>query len=168
FTNNNIPSFASIVAHELGHNLGMNHDDGRSCTCPTGACIMNSGATGSRNFSSCSADDFEKMILSTGGTCLLNVPRPDEAYSAPFCGNRLLDMGEECDCGSEKECEKDPCCEYQTCQLKSGAQCAYGECCYKCQYLPGGSECRSSTDVCDLPEYCNGSSSLCQSDVFIQ
>ncbi|XP_010785485.1 disintegrin and metalloproteinase domain-containing protein 9-like [Notothenia coriiceps] len=104
FTNNNIPSFASIVAHELGHNLGMNHDNGRSCTCPTGACIMNSGATGSRNFSSCSADDFEKMILSTGGTCLLNVPRPDEAYSAPFCGNRLVDMGEECDCGSEKVC----------------------------------------------------------------
>ncbi|KAK5870588.1 hypothetical protein PBY51_003524 [Eleginops maclovinus] len=168
FTNNNLPSFASIVAHELGHNLGMNHDDGRPCICLPGPCIMNSGATGSRNFSSCSADDFEKMILLTGGTCLLNVPRPDEAYSAPYCGNRLVDMGEECDCGSEKECEKDPCCEYQTCKLKSGAQCAYGECCYKCQYLPGGTVCRSSTDECDLPEYCNGSSSLCQSDVFIQ
>ncbi|XP_029295007.1 disintegrin and metalloproteinase domain-containing protein 9 isoform X2 [Cottoperca gobio] len=168
FINNNVPSFASIVAHELGHNLGMNHDDGRSCTCPGSACIMNSGATGSRNFSSCSAVDFEKMILLTGGTCLLNVPRPDEAYSAPFCGNRLVDMGEECDCGSQKECEEDPCCEYQTCKLKSGAQCAYGECCYNCQYLAGGTVCRSSTDECDLPEYCNGSSSLCQSDVFVQ
>ncbi|XP_038559192.1 disintegrin and metalloproteinase domain-containing protein 9 [Micropterus salmoides] len=168
FNNNNLPSFASIVAHELGHNLGMNHDDGRSCTCPTPACIMNSGATGSRNFSSCSADDFEKMILLTGGTCLLNVPRPDEAYSAPYCGNRLVDVGEECDCGSQKECEEDPCCEYQTCKLKSGAQCAYGECCSKCQYQPGGTVCRSSTDECDLPEYCNGSSPLCQSDVFVQ
>ncbi|XP_075938538.1 disintegrin and metalloproteinase domain-containing protein 9-like isoform X1 [Anarhichas minor] len=168
FLNNNVPSFASIVAHELGHNLGMNHDDGRSCSCAVNACIMNSGATGSRNFSSCSADDFEKMILLTGGSCLLNVPRPDEAYSAPYCGNRLVDMGEECDCGTQKECEEDPCCEYQTCKLTSGAQCAYGECCYSCQYLPGGSVCRSSTDECDLPEYCNGSSSLCQSDVFIQ
>uniref|UniRef100_A0A3B5AU62 ADAM metallopeptidase domain 9 n=1 Tax=Stegastes partitus TaxID=144197 RepID=A0A3B5AU62_9TELE len=127
-----------------------------------------SSLRGSRNFSSCSADDFEKMILLTGGTCLLNVPRPDEAYSAPYCGNRLVDVGEECDCGSEKECEEDPCCEFQTCKLKPGAQCAYGECCYKCQYLPGGSVCRSSTDECDLPEYCNGSSSFCQSDVFIQ
>lgn len=45
FPNNNLPAFASIVAHELGHNLGMNHDDGRSCTCPTPACIMNSGTT---------------------------------------------------------------------------------------------------------------------------
>ncbi|XP_042278380.1 disintegrin and metalloproteinase domain-containing protein 9-like isoform X2 [Thunnus maccoyii] len=168
FTGSNIPSFASIVAHELGHNLGMNHDDGRTCSCPTAACIMHSGATGSRNFSSCSADDFEKMILLTGGTCLLNVPRPDEAYSAPYCGNRLVDVGEECDCGSQKECEDDPCCEYQTCKLKSGAQCAYGECCKNCQFLPGGSVCRSSTDECDLPEYCNGSSPLCQSDVFVQ
>ncbi|XP_044191021.1 disintegrin and metalloproteinase domain-containing protein 9 isoform X2 [Thunnus albacares] len=168
FTGSNIPSFASIVAHELGHNLGMNHDDGRTCSCPTAACIMHSGATGSRNFSSCSADDFEKMILLTGGTCLLNVPRPDEAYSAPYCGNRLVDVGEECDCGSQKECEDDPCCEYQTCKLKSGAQCAYGECCKSCQFLPGGSVCRSSTDECDLPEYCNGSSPLCQSDVFVQ
>lgn len=168
FNNNLVVSFASIVAHELGHNLGMNHDDGRQCTCPIGACIMNSGATGSKNFSSCSADDFEKMILLTGGACLLNVPRPDEAYSAPYCGNRLVDFGEECDCGSEKECEEDPCCEYRTCKLKSGAQCAYGECCSNCQFLPGGTVCRASTDECDLPEFCNGSSSLCQSDVFIQ
>ncbi|CAN9512879.1 unnamed protein product [Ophioblennius macclurei] len=168
FTNNNVQSLSSIVAHELGHNLGMNHDDGRGCSCPGAACIMNSATTGSRNFSSCSADDFEKMLLLTGGSCLLNVPRPDEAFSAPTCGNRLVDVGEECDCGSQKECESDPCCEFQTCKLKSGAQCAYGECCYKCQYLPGGSVCRSSTDECDLPEFCNGTSPFCQSDVFVQ
>uniref|UniRef100_A0A3B3BT49 ADAM metallopeptidase domain 9a n=1 Tax=Oryzias melastigma TaxID=30732 RepID=A0A3B3BT49_ORYME len=163
-----IPAFASIVAHELGHNLGMNHDDGRTCSCPVDACIMNSGTTGSRNFSSCSADDFEKMILMTGGMCLMNIPRPDEAYSAPFCGNGLVDVGEECDCGSEKECEEDQCCEFKTCKLKSWAQCAYGECCYNCRFLPGGTVCRSSEDECDLPEYCNGSSPICQSDVFIQ
>ncbi|MEQ2174733.1 hypothetical protein GOODEAATRI_010926, partial [Goodea atripinnis] len=97
FLNNNVPAFASIVAHELGHNLGMNHDDGRSCTCPPVYCSHVCFCRGSKNFSSCSADDFEKMILSTGGTCLLNVPRPDDAYSAPFCGNRLVDVGEECD-----------------------------------------------------------------------
>ncbi|XP_056129716.1 disintegrin and metalloproteinase domain-containing protein 9 [Lampris incognitus] len=168
FTNNNIMSFASIVAHELGHNLGMNHDDGRNCHCTASACIMNSGATGSRNFSSCSADDFEKMILATGGSCLLNIPRPDEAYSTPYCGNKLVDVGEECDCGSEKECEQDPCCEYQTCKLKKGTQCAYGVCCHKCQFLPGGTVCKASTDECDLPEYCNGSSAFCQQDVYIQ
>ncbi|KAJ7993795.1 hypothetical protein DPEC_G00258420 [Dallia pectoralis] len=168
FNNNNIPSFASIVAHELGHNLGMNHDDGRNCQCGVSSCIMNSSATGSRNFSSCSADDFEKMILHTGGSCLLNIPRPEEAYSAPYCGNKLVDVGEECDCGSDKECEKDPCCEAKTCKLTAGAQCAYGVCCKSCQFLPGGSVCRASNDQCDLTEYCNGSSALCQSDVFKQ
>uniref|UniRef100_A0A8B9KW80 ADAM metallopeptidase domain 9 n=1 Tax=Astyanax mexicanus TaxID=7994 RepID=A0A8B9KW80_ASTMX len=152
----------------LGHNLGMNHDDGRSCKCDVGNCIMNSGATGSRNFSSCSADDFEKMILNAGGRCLLNIPRPDEAYSAPFCGNKLVDVGEECDCGSEEECRKDPCCEPKTCKLRAGAECAFGVCCKHCRFLPGGTVCRSSTDECDLAEYCNGSSSLCQSDVFKQ
>uniref|UniRef100_A0A3Q3H0Y3 ADAM metallopeptidase domain 9a n=1 Tax=Kryptolebias marmoratus TaxID=37003 RepID=A0A3Q3H0Y3_KRYMA len=45
-----------------------------------------------------------------------------------------------------QECEEDPCCEYQMCKLKSGAQCAYGECCYNCQYLPGGTVCRSGKD----------------------
>ncbi|KAJ8263190.1 hypothetical protein COCON_G00156470 [Conger conger] len=167
YTNNNVQVFASIVAHELGHNLGMNHDR-TDCVCTTGSCIMNSGATGSQNFSSCSADDFERLILHNGGSCLLNIPRPEEAYSAPYCGNKLVDVGEECDCGSDKECEKDPCCEAKTCKLKSGAQCADGVCCKHCQFLPGGTECKSSMDECDLPEFCNGSSPHCQGDVFKQ
>ncbi|XP_028313720.1 disintegrin and metalloproteinase domain-containing protein 9-like isoform X2 [Gouania willdenowi] len=168
FVNNNVQSLSSIVAHELGHNLGMTHDDQRSCSCPASLCIMHSGATGSSSFSSCSSEDLEKLLLG-GARCLLNVPQPEEAYSAPYCGNRLLDTGEECDCGSQTECDDDPCCEFQTCKLKPGAQCGYGECCSKkCQFLPGGSVCRSSTDECDLPEFCNGSSSVCQSDVFVQ
>ncbi|XP_068931954.1 disintegrin and metalloproteinase domain-containing protein 9 [Petaurus breviceps papuanus] len=163
-----VETFASIVAHELGHNLGMNHDDGRNCSCGAKSCIMNSGASGSRNFSSCSADDFENLTLNKGGTCLLNIPKPDEAYSAPYCGNKIIDIGEECDCGSLKECELDPCCEPSTCKLKSGAECAYGDCCKNCRFLPGGTVCRQSTNECDLPEYCNGSSQFCQLDVYIQ
>ncbi|KAF4802448.1 hypothetical protein TURU_025529 [Turdus rufiventris] len=132
-----IQMFASIMAHELGHNLGMNHDDERVCHCGASSCIMSSGASGSRNFSSCSAEDFEKLTLNKGGSCLLNVPRPDETYSMPYCGNRLVDAGEECDCGSPK-------------------------------LLPGGTECRASTNECDLPEYCNGSSQFCQPDFTVQ
>ncbi|XP_028920910.1 disintegrin and metalloproteinase domain-containing protein 9 [Ornithorhynchus anatinus] len=167
FMHSRVEMFASIVAHELGHNLGMNHDDERTCSCAASSCIMNSGATGSRNFSSCSADDFEKLTLNKGGSCLLNIPKPDESYSAPFCGNKLVDPGEECDCGSPKECELDPCCE-KNCKLQSGADCAYGDCCHKCRFLPGGTVCRASANECDLPEYCNGSSQFCQQDVSIQ
>ncbi|XP_063051414.1 disintegrin and metalloproteinase domain-containing protein 9 isoform X1 [Engraulis encrasicolus] len=168
FSNHQVAPFASIVAHELGHNLGMNHDDDRQCNCPAKSCIMGSGASGATNFSSCSADDFEKMTLRMGRSCLLNVPRPDEAYTTPYCGNKLVDLGEECDCGSEQECQKDPCCEPKTCKLRSWAQCAYGECCKNCKFLPGGYECRSRSDECDLPEYCNGSSPVCQQDVYVQ
>ncbi|XP_053574054.1 disintegrin and metalloproteinase domain-containing protein 9 [Bombina bombina] len=168
FTHTNVPSFASIVAHELGHNLGMNHDDGRECSCSVGSCIMNSGASGSKNFSSCSEDDFEKLTLNKGGICLLNMPKPDEAYSAPSCGNKLVDPGEECDCGSFKECELDACCEFGTCKLRAGAQCSFGSCCQSCRFSPGGTVCRGVVNECDLPEYCNGSSPFCQPDVFIQ
>ncbi|XP_054030905.1 disintegrin and metalloproteinase domain-containing protein 9 [Dryobates pubescens] len=163
-----IQMFASIMAHELGHNLGMNHDDERPCHCGAASCIMSSGASGSRNFSSCSAEDFEKLTLNKGGSCLLNVPRPDETYSVPYCGNRLVDAGEECDCGSPKECESDPCCEPGTCRLRPGAECAYGDCCRNCRLLPGGTECRASGGECDLPEYCNGSSPFCQPDASVQ
>ncbi|XP_077118376.1 disintegrin and metalloproteinase domain-containing protein 9 [Ranitomeya variabilis] len=168
FSTQTLQSFSSIVAHELGHNLGMNHDNDRGCKCSTQYCIMNSGASDSKNFSSCSEDDFEKLILNKGGTCLLNVPRPDESYTAPFCGNRLVDPGEECDCGNEKECEKDPCCQPGKCKLRSGAECANGACCQNCRFSPGGTVCRAVTNECDLPEYCNGSSPYCQPDVFIQ
>ncbi|TFK08182.1 Disintegrin and metalloproteinase domain-containing protein 9 [Platysternon megacephalum] len=163
-----VQMFASIMAHELGHNLGMNHDDERVCQCGAESCIMNSGASGSRNFSSCSAEDFEKLTLNKGGSCLLNVPNPDETYSIPFCGNKLVDAGEECDCGSPKECESDPCCESDTCKLRAGAECAYGDCCKKCRFLPGGTVCRASTNECDLSEYCNGTSQFCQQDVTVQ
>ncbi|XP_056426890.1 disintegrin and metalloproteinase domain-containing protein 9 isoform X2 [Hyla sarda] len=168
FSHRNVPSFIEIIAHELGHNLGMHHDDGRGCTCSTMYCIMNSGASDSKNFSSCSEDDFERLILNNGGRCLLNVPRPEESYTAPFCGNRLVDPGEECDCGNEKECEKDPCCQFGTCKLRSGAECANGACCQNCRFSPGGTVCRAVSNECDLPEYCNGSSPYCQPDVFIQ
>uniref|UniRef100_A0A8C5R255 ADAM metallopeptidase domain 9 n=1 Tax=Leptobrachium leishanense TaxID=445787 RepID=A0A8C5R255_9ANUR len=168
FQHSNVQSFASVVAHELGHNLGMNHDDARGCTCPVKTCIMSAGESGSKNFSSCSADDFEKLILTKGGSCLLNVPNADESYSAPSCGNKLVDHGEECDCGTAKECENDPCCEPGTCKLRAGSQCAYGSCCQNCRFSPGGTVCRDVFNECDLPEYCNGSSPFCQPDVFIQ
>lgn len=32
-----------------------------------------------------------------------------------------------------QECESDPCCEPGTCRLRSGAECAYGDCCKNCR-----------------------------------
>ncbi|XP_069618537.1 snake venom metalloproteinase atroxlysin-1-like [Ranitomeya imitator] len=38
--NTNAASVGSTVAHEMGHNLGMDHDDLNSCTCGGPACVM--------------------------------------------------------------------------------------------------------------------------------
>ncbi|KAF4787796.1 hypothetical protein TURU_167707 [Turdus rufiventris] len=54
---------------------------------------------GSRNFSTCSADDFEAFILNGGGICLRNPPKTSNVYKEPVCGNNVVDNNEECDCG---------------------------------------------------------------------
>lgn len=32
-------------------------------------------------------------------SCLLNIPRADELYGGPVCGNQFVERGEQCDCG---------------------------------------------------------------------
>uniref|UniRef100_A0A8B9FJL0 Uncharacterized protein n=1 Tax=Amazona collaria TaxID=241587 RepID=A0A8B9FJL0_9PSIT len=158
----NVLRHATVVAHELGHNLGMKHDDTR---CPA-SYIMHSTDNGSRNFSTCSADDFENLILSGGGNCLRNPPKTSNVYKEPVCGNNVVDSNEECDCGKPEECTN-PCCDAATCKLTPGSQCAQGLCCKNCKFKVAGTECRSKMDFCDLPEYCNGSDAYCPEDVYI-
>ncbi|NXD11116.1 ADAM9 protein, partial [Nothocercus nigrocapillus] len=162
FDHNNVLRHATVVAHELGHNLGMKHDDKR---CPA-SYIMYSTDNGSRNFSTCSADDFENLVLNGGGNCLRNPPKTSNIYKEPVCGNNVVDSNEECDCGKPQECTN-PCCNAETCKLTSGSQCAQGLCCENCKFKVAGAECRSKRDFCDLPEYCNGSYAYCPDDVYI-
>ncbi|NXJ68918.1 ADAM9 protein, partial [Rostratula benghalensis] len=159
---NSVLRHATVVAHELGHNLGMKHDDKR---CPA-SYIMHSTDNGSRNFSTCSADDFENLILNGGGNCLRNPPKTSHVYKEPVCGNNVVDSNEECDCGKPQECTN-PCCDAVTCKLTPGSQCAQGLCCKNCKFQVAGAECRSKMDSCDLPEYCNGSNAYCPDDVYV-
>uniref|UniRef100_A0A8D0LB98 Disintegrin and metalloproteinase domain-containing protein 9-like n=1 Tax=Sphenodon punctatus TaxID=8508 RepID=A0A8D0LB98_SPHPU len=162
FSNNNVLKQATVVAHELGHNLGMNHDDGKC----SDAYIMFSTDKGSRNFSSCSANDFEALILRGQGRCLSNAPNPSDVYTEPFCGNNVVDGDEECDCGKPQECTN-RCCDAATCKFKSGSQCAEGQCCENCKFKVAGVECRPKNNYCDLPEYCNGTYPRCPEDVYV-
>ena len=99
------------MAHELGHNLGMRHDETiQGCYCPVpqegGGCIMSSsiGSKFPRMFSKCSQADLETFIKRPDVDCLANPPDVDRLVGGPVCGNLFVEPGEQCDCGSPQVC----------------------------------------------------------------
>lgn len=157
----------ATLAHEMGHNLGMNHDDSSACTCPGNSCIMAAALSWDipRSFSSCSTGNYDAFLKSRNPGCLLDKPSFEALLSPPVCGNGFLEKDEQCDCGSLEECNN-PCCNATTCMLTTGSQCAAGACCENCKILPLSRECRRKQDDCDLVEYCTGKSADCPEDVF--
>ncbi|KAF1464677.1 Disintegrin and metalloproteinase domain-containing protein 12, partial [Pygoscelis antarcticus] len=130
---------AVTLAHELGHNFGMNHDTlERGCNCKAstdkGGCIMNpsTGYPFPMVFSSCSRKDLENSLEKGVGMCLFNLPEVKESFGGQKCGNGYVEDGEECDCGEPDECTN-RCCNATTCTLKPGAVCAHGLCCEDCK-----------------------------------
>ncbi|KAL3316986.1 hypothetical protein Ciccas_004365 [Cichlidogyrus casuarinus] len=172
--------------HEIGHNFGAKHDDDHksehpeclpSVDDPKGNYIMFASATSgdkanNNKFSVCSLDSIARLLDSvhnSGETCFL-------ASDGPFCGNRLLEKGEQCDCGfSEKECE-DQCCQPNDspnpCQLKDfvffrgkkqKVHCSptAGKCCrHDCTFRPEKELCIAGSE-CHEPSYCTGGSFSC-------
>ncbi|XP_052857388.1 zinc metalloproteinase-disintegrin-like VLAIP-B isoform X8 [Drosophila gunungcola] len=162
---------AGTMAHMIGHNIGMGHDDGREeCFCRDWhGCIMAQSIVGQENvqpykFSECSKKDYIDALRTGHGLCLLN--KPNEIELRRNCGNKVVEEDEECDCGTFEECALDPCCDGITCKLKSEAQCASGACCDQCRLRPKDTICRDSNNECDLPEYCDGEIGQCPSDVY--
>nr|CAA55565.1 metalloprotease [Echis pyramidum leakeyi] len=157
---------AITMAHELGHNLGMDHDNG-NCNCPDTSCIMSAvaGPEPVFSFSNCSRNDYRSFRNSDQSKCIDNKPLKTDIVSPSVCGNYFVEVGEECDCGSRTYC-RNPCCNATTCKLTPGSQCADGECCNQCRFRPARTECRRKIDDCDVPEYCTGQSGECPLDVF--
>ncbi|KAB0407559.1 hypothetical protein E2I00_018818, partial [Balaenoptera physalus] len=138
----NSVSLVGVMAHELGHVLGM-PDVPYNTNCPSGSCVMNEYLSSKfpKDFSTVSRSHFKKYILSRKPRCLLQTLVPKNMMIKPVCGNQLLEVGEVCDCGSPestgkkkylnllshclcalKECAN-PCCEAMTCMLKPEADC---------------------------------------------
>ncbi|KPP78945.1 hypothetical protein Z043_101510, partial [Scleropages formosus] len=156
----------ATLAHEMGHNLGMNHDSS-SCICTGSTCIMSAALSYDipENFSSCSDANYEQFLTSRNPPCLFNKPDYMSLISTPKCGNGFVENGEQCDCGTVEEC-KNPCCNATTCTLTAGSQCSAGDCCEDCKFTPPSRVCRRQQDECDLAEYCTGKSTECPEDVF--
>ncbi|XP_050432862.1 disintegrin and metalloproteinase domain-containing protein unc-71 isoform X2 [Adelges cooleyi] len=165
---------AGSMAHMIGHNVGMGHDDKREeCVCRDWhGCIMQQSIVGMENiqpykFSECSLNDYINEFRDTRNMCLLNKPN-EVANLQQKCGNNIVEENEECDCGGFDNCQKnDPCCDPITCKLIKEAECsATGTCCKDCKLLSSGTLCRSSSSECDLPEFCAGDNGECPADVY--
>lgn len=172
---------ATISAHELGHNFGMQHDqgpatiDGVNYNCPDSGYIMGKAASGSLSQWSVCSKEYYRSLLKTYPVlqiCLQNVPVP---YSEGVCGDGVRDSGEDCDCGSTAPngCDGiDECCDARTCRLKTGSsyQCSDQQpCCSGCKFIPKDFNrlCRSSRHAtCDQAEYCDGEQGDCPVDVY--
>ncbi|NXX88560.1 ADA20 protein, partial [Centropus bengalensis] len=162
-----LSSVVNTFVHELGHNLGMQHDE-LGCKCRQKKCIMAAHFVETTAFSDCSYKDYFDLV-SQGASCIRQPPAPGTFYTVErnYCGNKIVESGEQCDCGSKSSCRRDPCC-HRSCRFTAGSVCASGQCCKGCKFRPAGTLCRASTGNCDLPEYCNGTSPHCPPDVYMQ
>uniref|UniRef100_A0A0K8RYU7 Metalloproteinase (Type III) 3a n=1 Tax=Crotalus horridus TaxID=35024 RepID=A0A0K8RYU7_CROHD len=157
---------AVTMAHELAHNLGINHD-GNQCNCGGNPCIMSATLNfePTYQFSDCSWDEHWRYLIDNRPPCILNKPSITDIVSPPVCGNYFVEVGEECDCGLPAHCQN-PCCNAATCKLRPGTQCEDGECCEQCQFKGAGTECRAASSECDIAESCTGQSADCPTDDF--
>ncbi|XP_060076625.1 disintegrin and metalloproteinase domain-containing protein 10-like [Ylistrum balloti] len=184
-----VPTVSHLTfAHEVGHNFGSPHDTGICAPYNTqypgasnGNFIMYASAThgnlpNNDKFSQCSKDNMTRVLHSLlEGTFKKNCLHNQEGS---FCGNGIVEEGEECDCGYEDDCDE-ICCNPRhepskstDCTLRKTVNginhilvCSpsQGPCCTPaCQFISLGKNktCRASSDCVDASQ-CPGDSAKC-------
>lgn len=159
---------AIIGAQQIGRTIGLRYDTD-TCVCQRRAtCIMSRYPVLTDVFSNCSFLDLQSTL---GGSSLCiymtDIVYTNKSLSVAQCGDDDVDEGEQCDCGSFKHCYSNACCN-SDCRLTPESTCDEGRCCTNCTYSPEGTLCRPIQNVCDLPEYCLGSTSTCPENVYLQ
>jgi len=149
---------ASIYAHEMGHNFGMEHDAMKGYLMAP----SDSESTYATKFSTDSVRYMENFLENSYARlkvkCLEDSPT---APTGPVCGNGITEEGEDCDPGMTA----DTCC--TNCRLAPGCQCAHSQVCCDAQgkFAPSSTVCRHQVHpVCDIVEMCTGSSGVCPAD----
>ena len=167
-------------AHQIGHSLGSQHDNTGICApfgtsspdADDGNYIMFDGVTsGDRSnnekFSACSQDNITRVLDSVlrNKNCLIK--------NGPFCGNSIVEEGEDCDCGFTDDCGESCCTPRDPgsdtisgmCKHKVGKECSpsQGPCCSEtCHYVnESQSKVCSLDNDCKMASYCSGSSAVC-------
>lgn len=180
--NSRVPPKVSelTLAHEIGHNFGSPHDFPADCRPggPQGNFIMYSSATsGERSnnnkFSSCSIRNISSVLHS-----ILSADSKDNCFevdNGPFCGNKIVEEGEECDCGyNAQECTEQCCVPRElsididyggsrSCQRIRGKECSpsEGPCCSdECTFAGREKLCRQETE-CSHQQTCDATQSMC-------
>lgn len=183
--NSRVPPKVSqlTLAHEIGHNFGSPHDYPSECR-PGGLAgnyIMFASATsGDRpnnsKFSNCSIRNISNVLDAIEESKKRNCFKVSEGA---FCGNKIVEIGEECDCGfNEEEC-KEKCCyprqisenelslnaTAKGCARRTRTQCSpsQGPCClHECSFTPANykAKCKEETE-CSWSSSCNGSTAEC-------
>ncbi|XP_053204127.1 disintegrin and metalloproteinase domain-containing protein 10-like [Panonychus citri] len=181
--NSRVPPKVSelTLAHEIGHNFGSPHDFPPACR-PGGAAgnyIMYSSATSgeranNNKFSPCSVRNISAVL-----TAVFHQEGKENCFeidNGAFCGNKIVEEGEECDCGYDvKECTEQ-CCyprEYDVflnsdpdakpCKRRSRAYCSpsEGPCCNEqCGFERPHKICRYETE-CTFLSFCDGKAAQC-------
>ena len=119
-------------------------------------------------FSRCSRKAMARVIADDSTTWCF------KARSSSYCGNAVVEPGEECDCGTTYTCEAyDACCvplslqpgfrRELACKLKDIASCSprVQRCCTsECAVTGAGVTCREKTE-CSSSSLCDGQSSSC-------
>ncbi|XP_066248939.1 disintegrin and metalloproteinase domain-containing protein 10 isoform X3 [Euwallacea similis] len=184
--NSRVPPKVSqlTLAHEIGHNFGSPHDYPPECRPGgiNGNYIMFASATsGDRpnnsKFSRCSIGNISNVLDAIDDNKKRNC---FSASAGAFCGNKIVEAGEECDCGyDDNEC-MDKCCYPRVvnpevrqrnpsatgCRRPVGTECSpsQGPCCNgdTCKFIPSYQSelCKPESD-CSRTSYCNGRNAEC-------
>eukprot|EP00095_Tigriopus_kingsejongensis_P005881 maker-scaffold38_size502422-snap-gene-4.24 protein:Tk05881 transcript:maker-scaffold38_size502422-snap-gene-4.24-mRNA-1 annotation:"disintegrin and metalloproteinase domain-containing protein 10 isoform x3" len=187
--NSRVPPKVSqlTLAHEIGHNFGSPHDYPQECR-PGGQAgnyIMFASATsGDRDnnnkFSHCSKSNISAVLDAiTDG----RKPNCFTESDGAFCGNKIVEEGEECDCGfDENECTEQCCFPRKSsdlsdeenkrnrCRRKPNTDCSpsEGPCCSNgCQFTRSSDriQCKHEDD-CTMASFCDGRQARCPRPLF--